>query len=126
MLDVFALIIVFLGPLATLWIIYDSWTTKRIDYLYVAIGAWAVLPPIWFLLEYFLVYRKYGEPGTFELFKYGQDLAKAVWAGTLGVLIAFAASDVFDSNDNCPEKKSESNAETDVHLNGYFQQEAGD
>lgn len=54
---------------------------------------WAVLPPIWFWLEYFYVYRVYGLPDTLELFKYGQDVAKAIWAGVLTGLIAFAASD---------------------------------
>src|SRR5262249_33318937 len=35
----------------------------------------------------------YGQPDTLELFKYGQDVAKAIWAGVLAGLIAFAASD---------------------------------
>jgi hypothetical protein len=34
--------------------------------------------------------------------KYGQDISKAIWAGLLAILIAYAASDV-----SKPEKKSE-------------------
>ena len=81
------------GAVTTLWVVYDAWTNKHVTPLYVAIGCWAVLPPVWFWLEYLYVYRVYGMPDTLELFKYGQDVAKSIWAGVLAGLIAFAASD---------------------------------
>ena len=37
-------------------------------------------------------YQKYGEPGTLEVFKYYQDVCKAIWAGVFAALVAFAAS----------------------------------
>jgi hypothetical protein len=76
----------------TLWIVCDAWNTASVIRLYLAIGAWAVVPPTWFWIEYFYVYRRYGQPDTLELFKYGQDVAKAIWAGVLAGLIAFAAA----------------------------------
>jgi hypothetical protein len=82
-----------LGFIGTLWVVCDAWTYKRVFPLYVAIGLWAVLPPLWFWLEYFYLYRVYGQPDTFELFKYGQEIAKPIWAGVFAALIAFAASD---------------------------------
>ena len=95
--------------LLTLWVVYNSWNSPNIFVLYITIGAWAVVPPAWFWYDYFYVYRKYGEPDTLELFKYGQDVSKAIWAGVLAALIAFAASDVVkpkESDDcrNCPNQ----------------------
>lgn len=81
-----------LSALATVWVVYDAWTSKQVITLYIAIGLWAVVPPFWFWLEYFYVYRTYGLPDTLELFKYGQDVSKAIWAGVLAGLVAFAAS----------------------------------
>jgi hypothetical protein len=54
----------------------------------------------WF--EYFAIYRHYGRNDTLDLFKYGQDISKPIWAGVLAGLIAFAASDVVK-----PEKQRE-------------------
>ncbi len=88
-----AVVVAILGALATLWVLYDAWTIKRVVLLYITIGLWAVVPPCWFWLEYFCFYRRHGQPDTLELFKYGQDVAKAIWAGVLAGLIAFAASD---------------------------------
>jgi hypothetical protein len=40
---------------------------------------WVVLPPAWFALEFFFVYKRFGYLNTFETFKYGQDLAEKFW-----------------------------------------------
>jgi hypothetical protein len=50
------------------------------------IAVWAIVPPVWFLLEYLFLYPKSGR--DFNEFKYGQDLSKAVW---LAVGAAFYA-----------------------------------
>jgi hypothetical protein len=83
-----------IGFVATLWVAYDAWATKVVLRLYLTIGIWAVVPPVWFWIEYFFIYRRYGQPGTLELFKYGQDVAKAIWAGVLAALVGLAASDL--------------------------------
>ena len=89
-----ALVFSILFLLATVAVVYCSWGGQvGIVPLYVFIGLWTVGPPVWFWFEYFCLYRKYGAPDTLELFKYGQDLSKAIWAGVLAGLIAFAASD---------------------------------
>src|SRR4051812_22458663 len=67
----------------TIVVVCDAMLTNRIVPLYITIGAWAIWPPIWFWLEYFFIYRVWGKPGSLELFKYGQDVAKAIWAGVL-------------------------------------------
>lgn len=46
-------------------------------------------------------YRAYGQPDTLDLFKYGQDVSKAIWAGVLAVLIAFAATGAGKSTTKC-------------------------
>jgi hypothetical protein len=63
--------------------------------IYICAAFWAVVPPIWFWAEYFFLYRVYGNPGTLDLFKYGQDTSKAIWAGVALTLGALAASSFF-------------------------------
>ena len=81
--------------LGTVVVVGYAWAggTYGLPILYGTIGLWAIGPPIWFWREYFYLYRAEGEPDTLELFKYGQDVSKAIWAGVLAALIAFAASD---------------------------------
>jgi hypothetical protein len=57
---------------------------------------------VWFWYEYFFLYKAHGQNDTLELFKYGQDVGKAVWAGVVATLVALAASDVVK-----PDKSSE-------------------
>lgn len=51
-------------------------------------GIWAVLAPAWFWLEYWFLYRPFGNPSpeAFEHFKFSQQLSAAIWAGV--VLVA--------------------------------------
>jgi len=81
---------------ATLWAMRESLCSKDAFYLYVTIALWAVAPPVWFWLEYFTVYLKWGKPESFDLFKYGQQVAAGIWAGVLATLLAFAASGAID------------------------------
>ena len=55
---------------------------------------WTVCAPIWFFLEYHFFYRKAPGQGSWELFKHGQQLAIAVWAGIAAALYALSTSDV--------------------------------
>jgi hypothetical protein len=49
---------------------------------------WTVMPPAWFAIEYFILYGHYGVPGSFESFKYGQEVAAKFWAGGLALVVA--------------------------------------
>ena len=99
-----------LGALITIWVSYDAYRWHHPGLLFIAIGCWAVVPPIWFWFEYFFVYRWYGKPDTLELFKYGQDVAKAIWAGVLVGLIALASSDAVKP----PKKEKDENSQPPV------------
>jgi hypothetical protein len=52
---------------------------------------WVVTPPIWFSFEYFSLYKRKGQEGTFEAFKYGQELASRAWLGIAAVLTVIAS-----------------------------------
>jgi hypothetical protein len=85
------------------YIVYNSVTGKNISGpLHIAIGVCAIVPPVWFWYEYFFVYRKWGKEGTLELFKYGQQVSVAIWAGVLASLIMLAASNVTKPNNTTP------------------------
>lgn len=54
------------------------------------LAAWAVLPPLWFILEYWLLFDRSRESSVaFEAFRYGQTLARNLWLGFLAFLTAF-------------------------------------
>ncbi len=61
---------------------------------------WAIGAPVWFWYEYFFLYIGEGLPESFELYKHGQQLSIAIWAGLALSLGALAHSDVFKQ----PEK----------------------
>jgi len=52
------------------------------------LAAWIVLPPGWFCIEYFLIYKKHGLSGSFEVYKHGQDVAAKFWLAVSTVLSA--------------------------------------
>ena len=52
------------------------------------LAAWIVLPPGWFCIEYFLIYKKNGLPRSFESFKHGQEVAAKFWLAVSTVLSA--------------------------------------
>ena len=81
---------------ATLGAAHHSLCSKDVLQLYIAIAVWAVAPPVWFWLEYFAIFLRWGKPESFDLFKYGQQVAAGIWAGVLAVLLAFAASGALD------------------------------
>ena len=53
-------------------------------------AGWAVLPPVWLILEYWLLFDRVEESlADFEAFKHGQTLARNLWGGFLIFLAAF-------------------------------------
>ena len=82
--------------LSALWVIYaltTSYEHAQSSILGLA-AVWAVAPPTWFFYEYFFVYPKASYPGTWESFKYGQQVAVAVWAGVTATLYGLGSSDL--------------------------------
>jgi hypothetical protein len=67
--------------------------------VWVLVFLWAFLPPLSFWYEHYFIYRKYGLPGTFELFKHNQQVSAAIWAGLLAALITIGSSDHFKQAD---------------------------
>jgi outer membrane protein OmpA-like peptidoglycan-associated protein len=72
-----------------------AWNTHSPRLLYALAAIWAVAPPAWFWFEYFYLYRPLGNPEAFEQFKYGQQVAVAIWAGVALALFAYLSSERF-------------------------------
>jgi hypothetical protein len=72
-----------------------AWVSKSLGVICIAGAAWAILPPVWFWYEYFYLFRVRGNPAAFEQFRYGQQLAIAIWAGVGLALFALANSEHF-------------------------------
>lgn len=57
-------------------------------------AVWAVGAPLWFFCEYYFLYRKAPATESWELFKHGQQVSIALWAGVTAILIAVGSSDI--------------------------------
>lgn len=68
----------------SLWRISAKNVTPKEQYL--LLGAWGILPPVWFLVEYFFLYLPYGVKGSFNYFQYGQSVAAKVWAAVFALI----------------------------------------
>ena len=88
----------------TLWASYRSMCEKDAVYVYIVIAIWAVGPPIWFWAEYFAIYLRLGKREAFDLFKYGQQVATAIWAGVFALLVLFANSGAIDPSKEVPSQ----------------------
>ncbi len=53
-------------------------------------GFWIAVPPLFFLLEFFYLYPRWGYPDRLEYFKIGQELASKCWAASLVILYVCA------------------------------------
>lgn len=71
--------------LVTLYkIIFSRKTTRHEKYL--LLGSWAIIPPTWFVIEYFFIYLPNGIEDSFKYFSYGQSVASKLW-GAVSALI---------------------------------------
>jgi hypothetical protein len=81
--------------LLTLYFVIAAWRSRNPLPVYIFAAVWAIAPPVWFWFEYFKVYRKYGNPDTLELFKYGQQVAIGIWAAIALTLFAVSSTEHF-------------------------------
>ena len=83
----------FLGPtLAIIGLLYTYRSHLDECPREVIFAAWALLPPVWLILEYWLLFDRNKESlEDFEAFKYNQNLARNLWVGFLIFLAVFYA-----------------------------------
>jgi len=62
--------------------------------LFAMAAVWGVGGPMWFFIEYFFFYRKAGLVDTWDLFKQGQQVSAAIWAGLSVSFAALGSSDL--------------------------------
>lgn len=74
------------GLVQTVRVLFRGATTQRTRLALLA--AWTLLPPLWFWFEYFYLYKPFAPAGTFEAFKYGQDISAKIWAAIVAVITA--------------------------------------
>ena len=73
-----------LSIVVTLWKLAQENTTQTDRYL--LLFAWGILPPMWFVIEYFFVFLPYGVKGSFGFFQYGQNIASKLWAAVFAII----------------------------------------
>ena len=83
------------GGGATVLAALHAWKEKNRNRMVSLAAAWAVIPPIWFWFDYTVLYRSGAALGSFEYFKYGQQVSTATWAGIALTLAATSTSDHF-------------------------------
>jgi hypothetical protein len=82
----FAAVGAILALIFTAWMVVNHWNDPNTSSLYIITALWAVIPPVCFWLEFYFVYKKFGVPGTFDLFVHGQQVCAALWLGVLAAL----------------------------------------
>jgi hypothetical protein len=97
------LLIVFgiIAVAVTLYKLVNPNTTRFEKYLLLV--AWAILPPVWFVVEYFFLFLPYGLENSFRYFDYGQNVASKLW-GAMSALITLL---IYKENGKDKEQKSD-------------------
>jgi hypothetical protein len=93
--------LIFFGLFAvavTLRVLYKQEALKT---KYLLLVAWGILPPVWFVVEYFFIFLPYGAPGSFGFFQYGQDIAAKLWAA----VFALISIDLYKSSEKAKKAK---------------------
>ena len=95
-LNWFAAVVGILGLVATLLLVFGDWQNwgrwpKKADWVPYALPFWAILPPLWFWLDFHLFWKYAPEEERPELaeFKHSQDLGRNVWIALVGLLVAY-------------------------------------
>ena len=85
------------GLIITFLVVLNAWIEGplAVDSVYECAALWLIMPPLWFWYEFFWIYDRRGKPGTIELFKHGQQVSIAIWAGVGLCLGGLATSDHF-------------------------------
>jgi len=94
--------------LITLYKLYRKDTTQREKY-FLLVG-WAIIPPVWFVIEYFFVFLPYGAENSFKFFDYGQSVASKLW-GAVSTLIALV---IYKDSEKEKEDKAERKEKEDA------------
>ena len=92
-----------LAVAVTLWRLSREDTSRYEKY--VLLAAWGILPPIWFLVEYFFIFMPYGAKHSFQFFEYGQDVASKVWAAVFALISISLYKDSEKENEENKAKK---------------------
>jgi len=84
-----------LGLVASIWYGYCRVDAKLTEICVrnvkgAILGIWVLLPPIWFWVEYFFIYKNLDSEVRPELgqFKYGQQLSAKIWLAVVSLLTA--------------------------------------
>ncbi|NJD08613.1 MAG: hypothetical protein FIA97_19290 [Methylococcaceae bacterium] len=73
-----------ISTVVTLWYLWREDTTYHQKKLLLV--AWGVIPPTWFLVEYFFLFLPFGVKDSFGFFQYGQNVASKLWAAVFALI----------------------------------------
>ena len=91
----------------TIWYLAREDTTQAQKRLLLV--AWGVIPPAWFLIEYFFVFIPYGVKDSFGYFQYGQNVASKLWAAVFALISVSA----YMTRDKKAEKSTDKDSDTE-------------
>ncbi len=84
----------------TLWILSREHSLRS---KFMLLIAWGILPPTWFVVEYFFIYLPHGAEGSFQFFQYGQNVASKLWAAIFGII----SISLYKANEKEKEEKKQ-------------------
>jgi hypothetical protein len=80
--------VIFVLFILSAWYVYNYRGKEYELYALLIGGFWVVGPPVWFFIEHFYLFRRFGDPGQYDQLKREQELATKIWAGVIIVLAA--------------------------------------
>jgi hypothetical protein len=91
-----------------------AYVNGKRDWIIVFAFFWTVVPPAWFWVDYFVVFRRGGNLGQFEAFKHGQQVSAAIWAAIAVSLAALAGSDALEARvkEHAPKRQGSDSTAT--------------
>lgn len=92
---------IFFALAAMIFSLWQLATNHNLKSRYKLLIAWGILPPTWFVIEYFFIFIPYGKEGSFGFFQYGQSIASKLW----GAMFALISINLYKLNEKEKEKE---------------------
>jgi hypothetical protein len=107
---IYALIVFGLAAVVVTLYTLQRKDTSRIE-KYALLVSWAIVPPLWFVIEYFFIFLPYGLEGSFKYFDYGQGVAAKLWAAVSALTALMIYKDAAEEKREREERKDPKSTE---------------
>lgn len=62
------------------------WRTRKKPILYGLFAFWTLVPPMWFVFDFYVLFKRFGAQDSFDMLKYGERISERLWAAVLALI----------------------------------------